>query len=208
MHIPVLFQKGRRLVKLTRLLFHILLLSLLMRVSLAEENRFVSFVNTPTFAQYDVIVADLKIQTAEYQEWNSFQRNYKEWAKFIRLIETSNALAVDLAIKIVPKTDGGNLEDLCRAVGMNIRSHPELILRVLQKNQASEYRQSCILTMLPENTVDKLDAKLIELEARAAAISTVKNPELLNYKEMALMILHGEIYSLRGVRGDIPFLKK
>ncbi len=196
------------MVKLTKLFVQILLLSLLMRVSLAEENRFVSFANNPTLARYDAIVADLKVQTAEYKEWSSFQRNYKEWAKFLRLVEASNALAVDLANKLAPKTDGGNLEDLCRAVGMNVRSHPELVLQVLKNNRTSEYQLGCRLTMLPKSTVDKIDAMLVELEARVAAISTVKNPELSDYKEKALMILNDEINSLRSERGDIPFLRR
>ena len=191
--------------KLTKFLLQILWLSLVMRISLAEENQFVSFVNSPASAQYEVIVTDFKVQTGKYDEWSNFQRNYKEWAKFLRLVKTSNALAVDLAVKLAPKTDGGNLEDLCRAVGMNIRFHPELILRVLQRNRASEYRQSCMLLMLPESTVDKTDAMIGELEARAAAISTVKNPDMSDYKEMVLKILYDEIYSLRGEK---PFLKK
>ncbi len=198
-------QKKGRLVKLIKYFLQILLLSLLMRVSLAEENLFVSFANSPTPARYDAIITDLKVQTAEYTEWSSFQRNYKEWAKFLRLVETSDALAIDLAIKLAPKTDGGNLEDVCRAVGKNIRPYPELILRALQKNQASEYRQSCMLTLLPESTVDKTDAMISELEARVAAISIVKNPELADYREKALMILYDQIYFLRGEK---PFLRK
>src|SRR4030066_2111817 len=202
MQIHIFTQKGR-LVKLNKFFLQFLLLSLLMQVSLAEENLFVSFVNNPTPAQYDAIVADLKVQTAEYQEWISFQRKHKEWARYLHLVEAANPLAVDLANKLAPKTDGGNLEDLCRAVGMNIGSHPELILRVLQKNQANEYQQSGMLTMLPMNTVDKLDAKPAELDTRVAAISTVKNPELSDCKEMALTILYDRIYFLRGVRGDV-----
>jgi hypothetical protein len=192
-------------VKLTKFFLQILLLLLVMRASLADQNRFSSFVNSPTPAHYDAIVTDLKIQTGKYKEWSSFQDNSNEWAKFIRLAETANALAVDLSVKLAPKTDGAYLEDLCRAVGMNIRSQPELILRTLQKNQASEYQQSCMLMLLPESTIDKDDAKIAELEARATAISAVKNPELSDYKEISLMMLYDKIYTLRGEK---PFLKR
>ena len=59
--------------------------------------------------------------------------------------------------------------------------------------------------MLSLSTVDNLDAKLVELEARVAAIQSVKNPELSDYKETALMILYDHIYTLRGEK---PFLKR
>ena len=91
---------------------------------------------------------------------------------------------------------------------MNVRSHPELVLQVLKKNRVSEYQLGCRLTMLPKSTIDKIDTMLVELEARAAAISTVKNLELSDYKKMAMTILYDEIYSLRGARGDIPFQKR
>jgi len=170
---------------------------------LAEENRFVSFVDNPTSATYDAIVTNLKARTAAHKEWSSFQRDYKALAKFLHLVETSNAVAVDLAIKLAPDTDGGNLEDLCRAVGKNIRPHPELVLRVLRQNQLGENGQRCMLDVLPSNTVDNIDAQIGELAARVAAISVVNNPELSEYKRKALTILDDDLHSLRNVKSEL-----
>lgn len=198
-------QESRRETKLMQFLLQVLFLSLLTTAAFAEENRFVSFVKEPTPLNYDAIVMGLKRQANEYDDWRVFQRDYKAWSKYLRLVESANVLAIDLAVKLVPKTDGGNLEDLCRAVGANIRPHPELVLRAFQKNQSSKAQQNCMLTLLPESAVDDTAAKLRELEARVAAVSTVVNSELSDHKENALTILYDYIYFLRGEK---PFLKK
>src|SRR6267378_3397384 len=79
-----------------------------------DLNRFSVFANRPVAVNYDPIakssLSDLK------QDWRNFQRNYKEWASLLKLVESGDALAVDLAIKLMPSTGGGNPGDLCRAV--------------------------------------------------------------------------------------------
>jgi hypothetical protein len=172
-------------------------------VSIADGNPISIFVNAPTPENYNMVVLGLKANKVTNNEWVDFQKNYKEMAKFIQLVESSNALAIDLSIRLMPISGGGNLEDICRAVGGNIRSNPVLILQKLKENQASENLQKCVLLILPVSTVDNNNSMVAELEARVAAVAKVDDQRLREYKLSALSILNNEVYFLRGEKSFI-----
>jgi hypothetical protein len=148
-------------------------------------------------ANYDPIarspLADLK------QDWRNFQRNRKEWTSLIKLVESGDALAVDLAIKLMPSTDGGNLGDLCRVVNTNIRSNPKLVLGTLRRYAVAPAGFETVLTCLPLDTVDNVQAMIAETEARLAAVSRIDDPQLAEYRRMAIEIYRDQLLTFKQV---------
>jgi hypothetical protein len=119
--------------------------------------------------------------------------------KFVSLIESKNPLALEVAFKSLNLFDGGNLEDIIRALGTNIEMNPEQFLILQKKHIVSIKLKRKLLTMLPLNLVDNSPIKINALKNRIGAISSVTNPALKKEIDLSQEILNHAYQELNSI---------
>lgn len=156
--------------------------------STGAAREWAAFLDRPTRARHDRLVEALR---------RGGVPGRGDVAKLSRLIQTGNESAVDIAFRTFTFLDGGELEDLLRAVAPLCERNPALLLTNLALHHSSDDRVRDLVTMLPEATVDHVREQRRILEARRRALGkVVATGSEARIREVALRALEQEIAAL------------
>ncbi len=182
----------------------VLLLSPLMVT--AGETGWMKFLKNPTEVTHNMLVQNLKKckNTTRCKEAPSSETV----GKLVKLVETRNPYAVDVVFlsRHLHLLDGGNLEDVNRALGQLAESDPKLLLSQLKKYQISDRSFESTFVMLPLETVDDVDAKIRTVQKRIDSLSAVGDQSLAHERDNAVLVLKRKLAKLqsenKGKRSD------
>ncbi|MBI3778934.1 MAG: hypothetical protein HY274_08495 [Gammaproteobacteria bacterium] len=173
----------------------VLLLSPL--VVTANESDWAKFLNSPTETTHKTLLQDLKKckNVTRCKEAPSSEAV----VKLVKLVETKNSYAVDVAFlsRHLHLLDGGNLEDVNRALGRLAESDPTLLLSHLKKYRVSGRSFDSTLVMLPLETVDDVGAKRRTMQKRIDSLSTVSDQSLARERDNAILVLKRKLAKLQ-----------
>jgi hypothetical protein len=109
--------------------------------------------------------------------------------KLVRGVEEGSELAAGLAIAAADLLDGGELEDLLRAVGNFAERYPERFLRFVREQPVGVRRLEAFLVVLPEDSVDRPNEQVRIVEERIRALSEVRDEDLTLERDVSVLIL-------------------
>lgn len=98
--------------------------------------------------------------------------------QLIARIEQGGETDTELAFDALPVLDGGNLEDVMRALAALSADRPELFLNMVKKRDWPPSRIERLVTMLPLSTVDRQEEKIRVVVQRIEGIRGVTSSEL------------------------------
>jgi hypothetical protein len=173
----------------------VLLLSPLMVT--AGETDWIKFLNNPSEATHNTLVQSLKKckNTTHCKEVPGSETV----GKLVKLVEARNPYAVDVVFLShhLRLLDGGNLEDVNRALGQLAESDPKLLLSQLKKYQVSGRSFESTFVMLPLETVDDVDAKIRTVQKRIDSLSAVGDQSLSHERDNAILVLKRKLAKLQ-----------
>jgi len=116
-----------------------------------------------------------------------------ELSHLIRRLNKGDSSAVALAFEMRNGLDGGDLEDLTRALGSVVNEYPKLFLQEARKRSLSDHELGQIVAALPLEHVDHIARQLGLLKRRMKSLESVTDPELMAIREMALAALRADV---------------
>ena len=116
------------------------------------------------------------------------------------LIEAGNELAFRAALVVFQCWDGGDAEDFDRSAGVFFEHSPRIFLEVVTNSDVSPDQLRRMITMLPLETVDNIDAKLSRIESRISKLQSIDNPKLADAKNVGLAALTREKKELMKIK--------
>jgi hypothetical protein len=119
------------------------------------------------------------------------------------LIRKGNQLAFHAALIVSKCFDGGEAEDFDRSAGLFFETKPLNFLQLAQENKVSDPELKRMLIMLPLETVDDIDAKIVVLKKRIRILSAVNDYEVENVKKTGLAFLASEDRELEKIKIEI-----
>ena len=169
--------------------------ALCMTQAMSCENKWQIFVKKPSQKSYNNL-RDKQFHKCENK--GQYVNNDTE-DRLIELINKKNKYAIDAGFLLIPKLDGGNLEDMYTAVGNAITNEPVFVLEMFNKHKIPLYGVYSILSMVSYNIIedDMGMAKLID--ERAAAINSVNQKHLQGLKKESIRILRHESEQLHKI---------
>jgi hypothetical protein len=156
----------------------------------AHSMEWRAFLKNPTVTTYNKLSAVLR-PTAE-QPCQGSDVTDRDVTLLEDLIEAKSDYAIRIGFAILPCQDGGNFEDVARELARLTDSDPTLLLRLSAKAGFQDRTLSYLVLMLPESTVDDVDAQEVWTGQRIEKVSSVTDPELQGIKKRALAILTAE----------------
>lgn len=90
----------------------------------------------------------------------------ERWGDFLEKVASGDGTAVALAAKFIKISDGGNLEDLYKALASSAHVSLYQLLDVIKENDYSEITCSILFLSVPEEFVDNFTARRKELQWR------------------------------------------
>jgi len=121
----------------------------------------------------------------------------QEVETLISSIDAGDERQMDLAVSLLPRLGGGNLEDTMRALGAASAHHPLEFLRIVKVRDLDRKRVAAIVRMLPLSSVDDDEQKRRLVEERIAALSGVTDQHLREVRDMTVRILEDYQRELR-----------
>ncbi len=109
-----------------------------------------------------------------------------EAMKLIALLEKGDSCSAGLALASFHVLDGGDLEDMMRAVSALSASHPSLLLQVLDAQKMPAAGIESLMRMLPLSTVDDPGRKRSMVKQRIAALLGVHDSKLRRVRGIAV----------------------
>jgi hypothetical protein len=113
------------------------------------------------------------------------------------LISKNGEQAADIGFLTLPLVDGGNLEDLMRALAVIADKKPDLLLGMFAKHRFSEERISALVRMLPLESVDDVAKRQLLVEHRIATLSSVERPNLASVRDASVRSLAAYLEDLK-----------
>lgn len=156
--------------------------------SSACEAEWRAFVNEPSQSTYQALARSIPKCNEQGGLGNAEQRN-RVVLRLEHLIEARNTYAIDVGFQSLKLLDGGNLEDITRALGLITESHPVLFLRSVKKYRLTDIQFQRLLLAFPESTIDHQDLRVLRARERLKRITIVKDAELADLKKRAANIL-------------------
>ena len=137
-------------------------------VAVSEGNLFHYFVEQPTESNYMKIVDSWERDPKSMQVlYKQFENDYESWGNLLKLIKKGEEWSIDLGLKLITLSDGGNLGDMQRAIGENITTNPEKLIASFRRNvKLSEKYCKEIFISLPLSYVDDIDGQISETRKR------------------------------------------
>jgi hypothetical protein len=159
-------------------------------VVVADDTEWSKFLNNPSKATYEMLLQNLRAcnNAARCKE---LEPSSEAVTRLERLVKARNPYAVDIAVlsRRLRLLDGGNLEDIIRALGQLAESDPKLLLTCLKKYQISGRPFERTFIMLPLETVDHIDARIDTLQRRIDSLSVVDDPSLIQERDQAILVI-------------------
>lgn len=144
------------------------------------------FLNSADSNAYLNLKAELKTCRTEQPCAGRVVPNSLQVHELIKLVETSKRRAVEVAFLVAPFLDGGDLEDVQRALGGLIKQSPEQFLAGLESSNLSRHQKVKIVGMLPLESVDNFPMKKTIVDSRIRALSKVKKHSLIKARNKAI----------------------
>jgi hypothetical protein len=115
----------------------------------------------------------------------------------IGLVGKGNEQAIDAAFHSYRLLDGGNLEDVARALGGVADRMPRTFLRGVKKHGLSARQMEGIVNMMPAHVIDDDEARARAIRARVQSLSSIKDGELTSERGKALAALRVSLEEAR-----------
>jgi hypothetical protein len=122
----------------------------------------------------------------------------------IRLVDQGNEFGISISFMSLKFLDGGNLEDVIKALGVVSNKYPNEFLKDVKKYRLSNFELKSIVTSLPENSVDDLNLQKELLVKRISSLKSVRDTNLLEIRNNALKYIEKEI---KTIEANIPSIK-
>jgi hypothetical protein len=113
--------------------------------------------------------------------------------ELMRRIEKGETACLDGMFERRTLLDGGDLEDLFRALGTVSERLPGLFLRKAVEHQVSDFQIGKIVAMLPLETVDDSERQAALLRKRIEGFEAVTDPSLAHGRDVALRALRSQL---------------
>jgi hypothetical protein len=105
------------------------------------------------------------------------------------LVEAKNDHAINITFLSIDLFDGGNLEDITKALALLTDSDTKKLLYYAKRGRFSEFLLQRLLCSLPDSTVDDLEVKTLWIRQRIKKVSSVNSLQLDDIKTHARSIL-------------------
>jgi hypothetical protein len=126
--------------------------------------------------------------------------NDKQLSRLESLVQAGNKCALATAFDLRPLLDGGNWEDLTRAIGTRVVVDPNAVLRQVQQRSLSKMKIGALVLMVPLTFADDLPARQAEVKRRIAALRSVSDENLAPARDTALSYLSRHLQDLDEIR--------
>jgi hypothetical protein len=161
----------------------------------SQWDHFLQHPGSETFAKLQSRVTSSGPDCGEEVAATNSQRN-----ELFQLIRDGNEQAFRAALLVQHCWDGGEAEDFYRSAGIFLEGNPRTFLQMAKDSQVSRRELNRMVTMLPLETVDDMDAQLKEVKQRIATLKAVEDPALVNVKQKALVSLAKENKNLQEIK--------
>lgn len=121
-------------------------------------------------------------------------------SRLFALIREGNQSAFSVGLSMSKCWDGGELEDFYRSAGTFLELEPQAFLSAARQRKVTESQLQYLLTMLPLELVDDLDAKIGTIDHRIAILKKTRVPSLQSVRKKSLLILQREKQELSSNR--------
>lgn len=166
----------------------VLFAGLLLTITVAAcASAWDDFLRHPDANAARVLVAHLAGSTCDSSTIPSSQ----QVARLVRLLTSRDlpTAAIRPAYLVTRCLDGGDLEDVYRALGSVIAGHPKDFLRVVAQEEVPDSQLRYLVATLPLSLVDNLSGQIAELDRRAARIRSANDPNTAEVSRRALTVL-------------------
>lgn len=163
-------------------------------IAMACEMEWLEFVANPSAIAHEALAKEIASCKAEGTRCT--RPSSQVVGKLARLVEANNSWAIDIAFSALPALDGGDLEDVVRALGLLTESNPTTFLDFVKQRHLSDYQLRGLLLMLPLDTVDSPHLKIDRIHKRIDSLSAVNHPQLKDVRDEAVQILRQRLTEL------------
>ena len=119
-----------------------------------------------------------------------------------RWIADGNESAFRAGLLVRRCLDGGDLEDFHRSTGLYFQAETKSLLEIAKKEGLSASDVKSMLTILPSNTVDDIDAAIRVVRLRIALLSGVRDRTLRQIVKIGLSALEEEEAGLQRIKAE------
>jgi hypothetical protein len=165
---------------------------------MANETNWKKFVVNPSNTSHRMLLRELK-KCKNATTCKELAPSSEIVGRLVKLIADKDLRAVDVAFlsRSLCLLDGGDLEDVNRALGQLSETDPKLLLTHLRKYKVSGRSFENTLIILPIETVDDLDAQVRTVQKRIDSISSVNDASLVLEKDNAIHVLMNQLGDLQ-----------
>ncbi len=107
------------------------------------------------------------------------------------LSQQGNEPVILFVASVLPKLDGGELEDAAKILGESMDAHPELLMRLFSQKILTKKEFSFAVGSTPARYVDDLKTQAAILRKRQAAVELTNDPDLAPAKDISLSVIKG-----------------
>jgi hypothetical protein len=131
--------------------------------------------------------------------------NSRQVGVLVKLLEKRDAAIAVIrpAYLVAHCLDGGDLEDVYRALGSALARHPKNVLRALSQEDVPDTRLRYLATTLPLTLVDNLDGQVAEIDRRIARTRSATEPATAALSRRILVVLAERRNALASIRGQV-----
>lgn len=96
-------------------------------------------------------------------------------SRLFDLMRSGNSYAVQVGVMSFHCLDGGELEDFYRSAGSFFDKNPDELMRIVHAYPVSGSALEHMVTMLPLETVDDIDGRIVLIEKRIGALQRLSS---------------------------------
>ena len=167
-----------------------------------DRNTWLNFLNEPTKSTHNEFMKVYQRNKNTLPIKCVLRPVPAETTKLLKLIDKKNRYAMDVAFISIHGTDGGELEDMYRAIGTIVDYDAKYFLELVKKHHVVDYSIDRMLTMLPLYTVDDFDAKINLVQSRLHKVDRVNNKTLKEEKAVSKEALNDYLLRLKKIKAS------